>query len=166
MEELKIDLMPLEKLLKSVIIPKKTKTSNRRNFPLHRAVTFGIVKGRYNGIIGLSGPSIRYPEIFEEIIKIGDKYCPFQYTSIHLNNNVVCPKHKDSNNCGVSTLISFGDYTGCNIVIEDEIFDAKYNPITFNGSEKEHWNTDDLKGNKYSLVFYCQNHEATQSSQV
>jgi hypothetical protein len=51
-------------------------------------------------------------------------------------------------------LLSFGDYTGANIVIDGILHDAKYNPIVFNGAELEHWNTDDLVGNKYSLVFY------------
>jgi hypothetical protein len=51
-------------------------------------------------------------------------------------------------------LLSFGDYTGCNIVIEGTMYDARHKPIIFNGSEREHWNTDDLSGNKYSLVYY------------
>ena len=51
-------------------------------------------------------------------------------------------------------LLSFGDYTGCNIVINNKTYDANCNPIVFNGSELEHWNTDDLIGTKYSLVFF------------
>ena len=76
------------------------------------------------------------------------------FSSIHLNNNVVCPKHKDNRNVGNSLLVSFGDYTGCNIVIGDVIYDAKYTPLIFNGAEIEHYNTNDLEGNKYSLVYY------------
>ncbi len=151
---MKEDFTELERLLTNISIPLKTKTSNRRGFPKHRAVTFGITKGRFNGVIGMSAPSLKYPEVFEEIVKIGDKHCPFQYTSIHLNHNVVCPKHKDSENIGESLLISFGDYTGCNIVIENKSYNAKYNPIIFNGSQQEHWNTDDLIGNKYSLIYF------------
>jgi hypothetical protein len=67
---------------------------------------------------------------------------------------VVCPKHYDSKNVGESMLVSFGDYTGCNIVIEGIVYDAKHTPVIFNGSKREHWNTDNLTGNKYSLVFY------------
>lgn len=62
---------------------------------------------------------------------------------------IAIPSYKRS-----SMLISFGDYTGCNIVIEGIMYDAKYSPIIFNGSERHHWNTNDLQGNKYSLVFY------------
>tara|TARA_R110000868_G_scaffold44779_1_gene149164 strand:- start:850 stop:1326 length:477 start_codon:yes stop_codon:yes gene_type:complete len=144
-------------LLKKITVPKKDGRRSRRGFAAHRAMTLGIVKGRFNGIIGLSSESKKYPLLYEEICKLGREICPFEFNSIHLNNNVVCPKHFDSKNVGESLLISFGDYTGCNIVIEGVIHDAKYNPIVFNGALKEHWNTDDLVGNKYSLVFYSVN---------
>jgi hypothetical protein len=39
-------------------------------------------------------------------------------------------------------------------MIEGKMYDAKNTPIIFNGSQLEHWNTDDLEGLKYSLVFY------------
>jgi hypothetical protein len=146
---------PLLSLLKNRAVPKKTSTSNRGNFPLgHRAVTFGITKGRKNGITGLSYYSKKFPTIYQEILKLGKLICPIDFSSIHLNNNVVCPKHYDGKNIGDSLLVSFGDYQGCNIVIEGVVYDAKYTPIIFNGAELEHWNTDDLIGNKYSLVFF------------
>ena len=129
--------------------------SNRRGFPeKHRAFCFGITRGRFNGIVGLSMASKKYPHIYQEIMRIGKIICPFDFNSIHLNHNVVCPKHLDSKNVGESMLVSFGDYTGCNIMIEGDKYDAKHTPIIFNGSKREHWNTDDLQGNKYSLVFY------------
>ena len=148
------DFAELERLLKYKCVPKKTNRKSRLNFGDHRSVTYGITKGRFNGIVGLSYSSLRNSEIFEEIMKIGEKYCPFEFTSVHLNHNVTCPRHKDTNNIGDSMIISFGEYTGCNLVIEGKICDARYKPIIFNGSEKEHWNTDDLQGNKYSLVYF------------
>lgn len=155
------EFAPLEALLKGVSIPRRSSTSNRRGFPVgHRSMTFGLTKGRKDRVEGLSRPSVLYPEIFEEVVRVGELCCPFQFTSVHLNHNVVCPPHKDSRNNGVSTLVSFGDYTGGNIVIEGVIHDAKYNPITFDGSALMHWNTDDLVGNKYSLVFYI--HQSQQ----
>jgi len=129
--------------------------NDRRGFPKkHRAMSFGMVKGRLTGKVNLSYNSKKYPKIYEEIMKIGKLICPFEFQAIHLNNNVVCPKHFDSNNKGDSVLISFGDYTGCNIVVDGIVYDAKYTPIMFNGAVMEHWNTDDLSGNKYSLVYY------------
>jgi len=141
-------------LLQQITIPKKTKTNNRRGFGLHRAITFGIVRGRFNGLTQLSYHSKKYPFIYEEICRIGKLICPFEFNAIHLNHNVVCPKHTDSKNTNESVLISFGDYTGCNIVINNKIYDAKYTPIMFDGKTLEHYNTDDLIGNKYSLVFF------------
>ena len=51
-------------LLSKITIPKKSLTSNRRNFPpRHRAITLGIVRGRFNGITQLSFYSKKYPEL-------------------------------------------------------------------------------------------------------
>jgi hypothetical protein len=138
-------------------IRQKSVTANRRGFPAkHRAITFGITRGRFNGITGLSHYSKKYPAIYNEILRIGKIMCDgvIDFKSIHLNNNVVCPKHTDSKNVGKSVLVSFGEYTGCNIVICNQIYDAKYTPIVFDGSLLEHWNTDTLVGNKYSLIFF------------
>ena len=148
---------PLRDMLSRITVRGKTSTSNRRGFPAkHRAITFGITRGRFNGITGLSHYSQKYPLIYAEIMRIGRIMCDgiLDFKSVHLNNNIVCPKHLDSKNVGKSVLVSFGDYTGCNIVICDDVYDAKYRPILFNGSLLEHWNTDDLVGNKHSLVYY------------
>lgn len=141
-------------LLNQINIPRTNHANNRRGFPMHEKLNFGLSKGRFNGVVGLSRQSILYPDIFEEIINIGDAYCPFQYTSIHLNHNVTCPPHKDLNNKINSFIVSFGEYEGGKLVIEGETFDTLYRPVIFNGSELEHWNTNDLVGNKYSLVLY------------
>lgn len=147
-------------MLEGINIKKKQKSNNRRGFPVgHQSLTFGYVRARFatrkNGkIFDLSLDSKNYPEIYEEILRIGNIYCPFKFTSIHLNKNVVCPKHVDNKNIGDSMLLSFGDYTGCNIIINNKMYDANCNPIIFNGAKLEHWNTDDLEGTKYSLVFF------------
>ena len=146
-------------MLEDIYIARRHKATNRRGFPLgHQAVTFGYTRARFrrkNGnLIDLSNYSIKYPEIYNELLRIGNIYCPFKFTSIHINKNVVCPKHIDSKNVGKSMLVSFGDYTGCKLMIEDVEYDANCSPIIFDGSKLEHWNTDDLEGTKYSLVFY------------
>ncbi len=130
------------------------KRSSRLGFGKHRSEQYGIVRARFSGIVGLSERSKKNPEIYSQILKIGEAICPFKFGAVQLNNNTVCPPHYDSANVGSSMLISFGEYTGCNIVIEGIMYDAKYSPIIFNGSERQHWNTNDLQGNKYSLVFY------------
>lgn len=152
----------LYELLKTHTIKLNNGRSSRLDFGKHRAEQYGITRARFQGTIGLSDLSKKKPEIHDEIMRIGREICPFNFTSIQLNNNTVCPPHYDSKNMGSSMLVSFGDYTGCNIVIEGIIYDAKYKPIIFNGSEREHWNTDDLSGNKYSLVYY-KNKEAQKT---
>ena len=128
--------------------------NHRRKFPKHRAECYGLTRGRLNGIVGLSRPSVINTEIWEEILRIGDIITPFIWTSCHLNNNVTCPPHKDDKNVGDSLLVSFGDYTGSNIVVNNVLYNAKNKPLLFNGAENEHYNTDDLVGNKYSLIYY------------
>ena len=146
---------PLLNLLREINIPRKTTTNTRRNFNIgHRSMTLGITRGRFNGKTDVSYYSKKYPNIYNEAFALGKLICPFEFNSVHVNNNVICPKHVDSRNVGVSLLVSFGEYTGANIVIDNIILDTKHTPVIFNGSELEHWNTDDLIGNKYSLVYY------------
>ena len=140
-------------MLETMSVPINGINNGRVSFGRHRAMTLGITKGRVNRIIGISHYSKKYPHIYEEVKRIG-KLLGTDAKSIHLNHNVVCPPHLDGNNVGESILVSFGDYTGCNIVIEDVVYDAFCQPIRFNGSQLIHYNTNDLKGSKYSLVFF------------
>ena len=167
------ELFELYNMLENIIIPKKSKSTNRRGFPIgHQAMTFGYTRARFvtrkNGkLFDLSNCSLKYPEIYNELLRIGNIYCPFEFTSIHVNRNVVCPKHKDSKNVGRSMLLSFGDYTGCNIIVNDKIYDANCKPIIFDGAKLEHYNSDDLEGIKYSLVYYNGDHSnSTQSNET
>lgn len=136
---------------------KKNKTNSRHGFPLHRGAVYGMVRERFGDNIGLSYMSQKYEKIFDELCRIGDAICPFQYTSIQVNRNLVCTPHKDSYNVGVSMLVSFGNYKGCNIVIDGKEYNAYHTPTLFNGSELEHWNTPLESGVKYSLIFYQMN---------
>ena len=145
----------LYKLLESIKIPVKRGNSNRRGFPIHQAVVFGITRQRFTGKVKESRYTELHPAIWQEIQRVGSIINPeFKYNSVYVNQNVITPPHKDSKNVGKSLLVSFGDYTGCNIVIEGEIYDAKYNPVVFDGAACLHLNTDDLVGTKYSLVFF------------
>lgn len=131
----------------------------REHFPRHRADVYGYVKMRANcwakhGKYNISVISRKRTELYNELKRLGDIIVPFKYSSILINNNVVCGKHLDASNIGESLLVSIGEYDGCNIVVNDKKYDAKYKPLIFNGSKLEHYTTDDLVGNKYSLVFY------------
>jgi hypothetical protein len=151
------EFQPLLDLLKNHTISCKNGRNGRLGFGKHRAETYGMCRGKFTGKYELSYPSKKWPKIYEEIMRIGKLICPFEFETAYINNNVVCPKHKDANNTTESLLISFGDYTGCNIVIEGVTYDAKYTPLIFDGSKLEHYNTDDLIGNKYSIVYFSRN---------
>lgn len=149
------DLNNLFLILQKISVKKCSQNSMRRGFGICRFMTFGMTRYRYDsGRLQLSASSKKYPTIHKLVFEFGEKYCPHEFNAVHLNHNVTCPPHKDSQNQGVSTVISFGNYTGGKLVIENETNDAYMNPITFNGSELTHWNTNDLVGEKYSLVFF------------
>jgi hypothetical protein len=145
-------------LLKKKTLPYKYPgkgNSGRLGFPKYKGGVFGLCKRKLPPkVVGVSFLTKKYPEIYDELVRIGKLICPFEFTSIQLNCDLVSPKHKDKNNCGDSLLISFGDYNGANIVVNSIQYDAKYTPIIFNGSLCEHWNTDDLVGTKYSLIYF------------
>ena len=88
------ELFELYSMLENITIPLKNITNGRKGFPNHRASTFGLTKGRFNGKTELSWITKKYPQIYDEIVRIGNLFA-FEFTSIHLNHNVICPKHKD-----------------------------------------------------------------------
>jgi hypothetical protein len=149
----KQEFVLLERLLNKQKIPTQ-QAGNRFGFPKFRAMTFGLTRYRCDRFISCCKANDKYFELFQELFRIGEKYCPISFTSVYINNNIVCPKHLDKGNNGLSCIISLGDYTGCNLVIEDKIYDAKYTPIVFDGTKLEHWNENTLVGDKYSLIFF------------
>jgi hypothetical protein len=148
-------LKQIEIMLGQRKVPKICVEQNRPNFPEgHRRYVFGITRGRFSGKVGLSAHSKKYSALYELVNEFGKKYIPIEFNSIHINHNVICPKHKDSKNITESAIISCGQYTGCKLMIENVEHDTYYKIVVFDGSTKEHWNTDDLVGNRYSLIFY------------
>ena len=135
---------------------KQEHQTNRRGFPPYRGAIFGKVNARFKGWRDLSKDSRDHPEIYAELKKLGDSIVPFDYTSIQLNRNLVCPKHKDAANVGPSVLISFGSYGGKSgfIYIDGVKYNAYQKPLLFNGSDLEHYNTPITSGVKYSLVYF------------
>lgn len=127
---------------------------NRRGFPSYRGGVFGKVRKRLTGEYGEASMNSQFPVIYEEIVRIGKIVCPFDFDAIQLNRNLQCPPHIDGKNVGDSMLVSFGDYDGGEIVIDGEAFDARENPLVFNGAKYEHWNNPIFSGTKYSLVYF------------
>ena len=145
--------LKIENILNTITFPIISK-NNRRGFSKHKAFVLGLVKHRCYKYVDTAKLNEKYPVLLEELFILGDEICPFNFTSIYINKNVVCPKHTDTNNIGDSLIISIGEYTGCNLVINNIEYNPHYQPIMFNGSIYEHYNIDNLIGTKYSLIFY------------
>lgn len=142
--------------LQKITIKPLGKSNVRLNFNnTDRSVVFGLSRGRFSGKVDLSEYTKKHPYIWQLLQQIGEQLPDdFEYTSVFVNKNVICPPHKDKNNVGKSVLFSFGEYEGCNIVIDEIQYNAYKQPVLFNGALLNHYNTNDLVGNKYSLVFY------------
>jgi len=140
-------------------------TDNRaKGWDAHESECYGMVYPKYvagKKELVLSAPSQQYPEVYEELLKIGNFIKPdgFEFNAIHVNRNVTCPRHKDSRNQGFSLLVSFGEYSDSKICVkfsdkEHARLNTRHRPVYFNGEMLEHWNEGEIKGTKYSLVFY------------
>lgn len=135
--------------------------NDRKDFHQHRRSTFGIVIRRIGRARALSSISSKYPKFYTALVEYGRIICPHPFTSIHVVHNLTCSPHKDRNNVGPSTVVAFGAYEGGRLMIRDLVnsasileHDTFQSPITFNGALQEHWNTNDLVGDKYSLVYF------------
>jgi hypothetical protein len=152
----------LLQLLKNITFKSVVK-NHRKGFPSHRCAVFGYTnyrvvkkKGIYSG---LSSDSNKYPEIYSELLRLGQNIvCPNrEFNAIHINHNLTCPPHKDDKNVGKSILVSIGNYTGSDLVVNGIPYKTYCRPIRFNGCNLLHYNTPDLNGDKYSIVYYVAN---------
>ena len=150
------ELMYLYSLLEDARFPVlRGKSGRAEKFGVHEGMVMGIIKPRFSGKWKLSVSSEKFPELYDEIVRIGKLCVPFEFETIQLNHNVVCPPHLDSQNVGDSVLLSVGDYEGCNLHVDGVgEFDTNCHPLLFNGSKMLHWNTPLKSGNKYSLVYF------------
>ena len=147
-----------------------------RGFPEHECGLFGVAIPKvaqprtpaeeFGKMVQLSGDSHTKPELFAEILRIGEIVCPpsFSFNTVTLNHNTLSPRHQDANNTGESVLVSFGEYSGSHICVEQGennvvTINTRHQPVMFDGSTMFHWNSDDREGDKYSLVFYTRNNE-------
>jgi len=151
------DLQDIYAMLENIVVPCLSNKSGRaKTFGRHRSMTLGMIKARITRQYNLSYRTKKFPHLYEAIKKFGESFVPFPFNAIHINHNVVCPRHLDPHNTSLSCLISIGEYEGCNLVIEnmpDEI-DTNCKLFIFDGTKHYHWNTPLISGNKYSLVFF------------
>jgi len=127
----------------------------RCGFPIYRYGVFGDVFQRVGGVGRQEGANNKkYPELYQKLMEIGKQICPFEFNQIQLAQDLVCPPHIDKKNIGDSMLISVGDYTGGEIVVEGKAYDARAAPVIFNGGKLRHWNNEITGGTKFSFIFF------------
>lgn len=147
------DIKEIYEELEKINVPlMTTKMGRARQFGNHRSITLGYTKARISRKIDISYYSKKYPKLYELLLQLGHKI-GFEFTSIHLNHNVVCPPHKDKNNTGLSCIVSIGNYSGGKLFINDIEYDTYLQPLVFDGANNTHYNTP-IEGNKYSFVFF------------
>jgi hypothetical protein len=155
----------LYEMLNDVIIPKTNLTSKRVNNSEMRRICFGKVRYRFPKktlnykLQGESRFTKMYPEIYDELkLVINQIYPDFTYTTIQVNHNGIMDYHTDKNNMGDTVIISFGEYTGGNLVLKNGDVETQYDmncsSIRFNATTIPHKVNDDLVGNKYSLIYF------------
>ena len=99
----------------------------------------------------------RRPYLYKLLLEFGEKYVPFDFTSITVNQNYKCNPHYDKSNGGESFLVSFGFYEGGELeILEGESkgkYDIRHKPILDDFSLILH-QVLPFKGERYSLVYY------------
>ena len=148
------ELSNLYAMLESARFQKES-YENRKGFGANsRCLVFGIRRTRCTREVGLSSATLKYPHIWDEMKRIGN-LIGFEFTSVHLNKNVVCDWHTDKGNVGDTVIVSLGDYEGCELELRGlGSFNTNCSPILFDGKHIEHRTTPLLSGTKYSIVFY------------
>jgi hypothetical protein len=144
--------------LNQISLYKHISGNMRKGFNKGASAVFGLTSVRRikkgEDRVRISAYAKKYPEITKELFRIGKKICPFPFKSVYVNHNVQTPRHKDTGNTDLALIVSFGDYKGGLLMVDDKPADTYLRPILFDGSKYEHYNKGEITGNKYSLVFY------------
>jgi len=148
-----------EEFLMNIVWPiiKKTtirKNSNRKNSGIGRSQVFGFGERRGLGF-GAFANNKKFPLLWQVLAHFGARAVPpeIPFTAIQVNHNYQTVEHVDKNNIGLSYSISFGDFTGGELVVEGKPFQTQLAPIIFNGALAKHYNNE-IIGQRYSLVFF------------
>ena len=105
-----------------------------------------------------------HPELFDVFNQYRDLYFKdFKFDSVTINymsKGSSMKQHYDKVNVGESVLCAFGEYKGGNTFIQNiknnnfTIYDARDEPIIFNGATRRHFVNTISEGQRFSLVFY------------
>ena len=87
------------------------------------------------------------------LMRFAREHVEIPFTSIQVNDNYPCAKHRDKHNVGNSYIVAFGDYTGGELMLGDKEFNIRHRPILFNGAEVEHL-VKPFTGRRWSIVYH------------
>ena len=128
----------------------------RGNSGAGRSVCFGMV-GKRSAPPGPSRWNNKRPEVWAELQAIAASLpVPETWTSCVVNQDYVALPHFDSGNVGHSCIVSFGCYSGGELVLDISggvEVSTFLKPIVGDFSKTRHW-TKPLSGLKFSLVYF------------
>jgi hypothetical protein len=150
-----VDPVLLEEIVKE--LERKPLDVNTYRKTVGRSQVFGIVRQRGHYYTG-SKMNYKRPELFQKILALASQILEpdFKFCSIQVNQNYQIAPHKDKGNVGESCIIAFGNYSGGELVVEDQKVNIKNKTLYFDGSKYTHY-TEPFSGNRYSLVFHTPN---------
>lgn len=146
-----------DRLLSMLVYDNVPLNRERGNSGAGRSICFGLV-GKRSSPTGPSRWNTKKAEVWAELQHIaGSLPVPEGWTSCVVNMDYCALPHYDSGNVGPSTIVSFGCYTGGELVLtgtEGPLEVSTYlTPVVGNFSAVRHW-TKPLSGLKLSLVFF------------
>jgi len=108
--------------------------------------------------------SEKNPEFETLLEKLVNTYYPeVEYNSFMINRNAEMLPHKDTRNRGQSFIMGFGNYTGGELVIDNEtdnemsnnlvLIDTHHKPLVFDGKNHFHY-VNPFQGDRFTLVAY------------
>jgi hypothetical protein len=131
---------------------RRTATRKNSGFGRTECYGYGSRRGRPDSFFA---SNTHNPELFHLLLLLGDKIVPktIPFTSIQLNHNYQTKPHVDKNNIGDSLTLSFGDFTGGELVVNGVPHQTRNKTLIFDGSLHEHYNKP-IIGDRYSIVFF------------
>lgn len=120
-----------------------------------RSQAFGVIR-RWAYRPHLSRNTWMRPKLWGLLLDFAAKHVPCAWDAVTVNDNYLSAKHRDKGNEGESFTVSFGDFTGGELCLENEEtikVDTCHKGFLFNGSEITHW-TAPFVGRRFCLVFY------------
>jgi len=125
--------------------------------PEARGSTAGIVfwRGEYK----ISKLSEEHPFLDDLLLVFLNYHRPdFIFNSVFITKNCQSKPHKDSGNATSSIIVTFGDFEGGGLFVEEDfekthLFPIRTYSLEFDGKQYKHW-TESFSGTRYSLIFY------------